>query len=299
MTLQRLVCVIIAICASAGFASAQSSADRQVSASGTSSITAPPEILRVSVLLKGDGKDVTEALKKLASEKQSAKEKLLKIGVSADALKFADPAMGDKPLTLQQRQVRMVMNMRNQGAKKATTAPAAVSVTTTLSADVPLKAGGAEAMLVAVADLQQKLRDSFKPGGKAPTPEEQEVIEEMQANAEAGGDTTEAKPGEPAFLFVHVITEPEQNKALADAFAQAKRSAERLAKASGSDLADLKTLSATSSTGVENGDAQSAFYAAIMSGRPSPNESVVVEATSPQPGPVTSRITVNASFGLK
>jgi uncharacterized protein YggE len=299
MPLQRLVLLIVALCATARFAAAQSFADRQVSASGTSSITALPELLRVSVVIKGDGKEVKEALAKLASEKQSAKDKLLKLGVAADAIKFADPAMGEKPLTPQQRQIRMMMNMRNQGGKKPATAPSTVSVTTTLSADVALKAASADEMLIAAADLQEKLRTAFKGSAKAPTPEEQEVLEEMQGAEEAAGGGAEARPGEPAFLFVHVVTEAEQNKALADAFAQARRSAERLAKAAGSDLGDLKTLSATSSTAGDNNDAQSIFYAAMMAGRTPSNEPAVIEATSPQPGPVSSRLAVNATFGLK
>src|SRR5439155_11645633 len=107
--------------------------------------------------------------------------------------------------------------------------------------------------------LQEKLRAAFKASAKAATPEEQEVLEEMQGAEEAAGGAPEAKPGEPAFLFVHVITEPEQNKALADAFAQAKRSAERLAKAGGADLGDIKTLSATNSAAGDNTDAQSIY----------------------------------------
>ena len=298
-----MMCGVVVVAFVGVIVSPASAQDRQVSAVGSSTLTAVPEILRISVLLKADGKNVKEALAKLNTEKQSAREKLGKFNLPADAVHFSDPTMGDKPLTPQQRQMQMYMRAQNRGgAKKPTTGPSSVSVTATLSADLPLKAANAEEMLIAVADLQAKLRDAFKPTAKtAATPEEQEVLEEMQGAEEANGGGTELKPGEPAFLFVHVVTEPEENKAMADAFAQAKRSAERLAKSAGAELGEIKTLNSSSSTGgVENSEGQVFFGAAQMSGRPAGNESTAtVEAIGSQPGPVSSRVTVNVAFGLK
>jgi uncharacterized protein YggE len=296
-----MMCVVVALLVTV--ASPASAQDRQVSAPGTATITAVPEILRVSVLLKADGKDVKEALAKLNTQKQSAREKLAKFNLPAHAVRFSDPTMGDKPLTPQQRQMQMYMRAQNRGGgvKKPTTGPSSVSVTATLSADLPLKVANAEEMLIAAADLQSKLRDSFKPAAKtAATPEEQEVLEEMQGAEEAAGGT-EAKPGEPTFLFVHVVTEPEENKAMADAFAQAKRSAERLAKTAGMELGEIKTLNSSTSTGgMENAEGQVFYGAAQMNGRPAGNESsTTVEAVGSQPGPVSSRVTVNVAFGLK
>src|SRR3954471_21893642 len=91
---------------------ASAAEDKQVTSSGTSTITAAPEILRMTVLLKAEGKDVKEALGKLNAEKQSARDKLAKLSVSAEAIKFTDAAMGEKPLTPQQQQMRMVMAMQ-------------------------------------------------------------------------------------------------------------------------------------------------------------------------------------------
>jgi uncharacterized protein YggE len=298
MTSRSFVICMVALCGA--ITSAATAQDRQVSASGTSTITAPPEILRVNVLLKTEGKEVKEALARLKTEEQSAREKLGKLNAPADSIKFSDPAMGEKPLTPQQRQMQMYMRGQNRGGKKPTTGPSRVNVTATLSADLPLKSASPEEMLIAVADLQAKLRESFKPAPKAAaTPEEQEVLEEMQG-AEEAASGTDVKPGEPAFLFVHVIGEGEQNKAIADAFAQAKRSAERLAKAAGAELGEIKTLNSTSTTGGgENTDAQTVFYNAMINTRPATGESTAVEATGPQPGPVSSRVTVNVAFGLK
>jgi hypothetical protein len=193
--------------------------------------------------------------------------------------------------------MQMVMAMQNRGGKKPTTGPSNVNVTATLSADLPLKSANPDELLITVADLQDKLKSAFKSAAKAATPEEQEVMEEMQA-AEDANAGPQAKPGEPAFLYVHVITEAEQNKALADAFAQAKRSAERLAKAAGSELGEIRNLTSTSNSGGQDSDPQNMYLAAMMGSRPAASDSAV-EATGAQPGPVTSRITVTASFGLK
>src|SRR5262245_53801124 len=66
-------------------ASAQALAqERQVTASGTSTITAQPEILRVTVQLQGEGGDVKEALAKLNAEKQASKDKLAALGAAAE-----------------------------------------------------------------------------------------------------------------------------------------------------------------------------------------------------------------------
>src|SRR3982751_250403 len=141
-----MTCVVVVVVALLSTIAAPALAQgRQVSATGTSAITAVPEILRVSVLLKSDGKDVKEALAKLNTEKQSAREKLFKFNPLADSLRFSDPTLGDKPLTPQQRQMQMYMKMQNRGAggKKPTTGPSNVSVTATLLADVPLKAASA------------------------------------------------------------------------------------------------------------------------------------------------------------
>jgi uncharacterized protein YggE len=296
--------VVMMLCAMAASPANAGDADgRVVSASGESTITAPPEILRVAVLLKVEGKDIKEALLKLSQDKQSAKEKLARLNVPADAIKFTDPAMGERPLTPQQRQMQMYMQQRNGGAvKKPTTAPTPVTVTATMSADIALKTANDEEMLLAVADLQAKLRDAFKPiVQRAKTPEEQEVLEEMQGAEQAASG--EIKPGEPAFAYVHLVTEAEQNTAMADAFAQAKRSAERLAKAAGADLGELKTLNANISNGspAEGGEGQPIYYGAMMGagGMPGSNSTGTIEATGAQPGPVSSRVTVNVGFGLK
>src|SRR5262245_48746393 len=124
----QIACVLALLCAMIAPAAAQ---DRQVSATGNATSTARPEILRGTVVLKAEGKDVKDALAKIATEQDSARAKLKKLNASGDAVKFADPAMGEKPLTPQQRQMQMVMAMQNRGGKKATTAPSTANVTQT------------------------------------------------------------------------------------------------------------------------------------------------------------------------
>jgi hypothetical protein len=157
-------------------------------------------------------------------------------------------------------------------------------------------------LLITAADFQEKLRGAFKPETKASTPEEQEVLEEMQQQQNDESGAAERKPGEPAFLYVHRISQQEHHKAMAEAFANAHQRAEWLAKAAGAQLGDVRTLSAWSSS--NPGEAQENMYAAIFAqmsggGQRSGNDVVVAEATSPQPGPVSSHLTITGAFDMK
>lgn len=272
--------------------------ERQVTATGSSTITAQPEILRVTVQLQGEGADVKEALAKLSAEKQGAKEKLATLGVAAEGVTFTEPMLGDAPMSAQQRQMQMFMSMRG-GEKKPATTKSSVTVSSVLTAEVPLKASGPDELLIAATEAQDKLTEQFKPKGAdaAASPEEQEVLDEMMEMDM--GDGGGAKPGEPSFLYVHKIAQEEQEKALADAFANARKSAEQLAKAVGLSLGDVRTVSASSKSGGAEDD-EDAYFAmmASMSGQDT-GGAIVQEATSTQPGPVTCKVTVTSAFTLK
>jgi uncharacterized protein YggE len=300
--LRGALLVIVWTLAMAGSVRAQSSPPaRQVTGIGTSTISARPELLRVTLELKAEGKDAKEALAKLDAEKKAAQAKLDKLGVAGDRVKFADASLGDRAMNDQQRQMQMYLNMRNSGGRggkpaAATTRPVAVS--TLLTAEVPLEAAGHEELLTTASDLQEKIKSGFKKAAKAATPEEQEVLEEMQMQQEMS--TGQPQPGEPMFLFVHRLSEEEQSKAVSDAFKAAQASAARLAKAAGADLGEVRELTSTIAPGGDDADSSSAQYQyfAAMAGRTTPTDSAA-EATSPRAGMVSSRVTVTAVFGLK
>src|SRR6476469_9529832 len=98
------------------------------------------------------------------------------------------------------------------------------------------------------------------------TQEEQAVMEEMQQQQQQSGETA-AQPGEPAFAYVHVLSDAEQSKALGDAFAAAKESAQRIAKAAGRDVGELLQVSGSTSTlNAENQNPYMAFVATFNGG---------------------------------
>jgi hypothetical protein len=192
--------------------------------------------------------------------------------------------------------MQMMMNMRG-GAKKPTTTPSAVAVSSVLTAEVPLTAAAPDELLVAATELQEKFKAEFKAAKGPGTPEEQEVLEELAAAEMMPG---QANVNEPQFLYVHKITHEEQKKALADAFAEARERAGRIAEAAGAQLGLVRDV--TASIGPAKQSPEENMYAAMyanMAGQNGAAQKNESEATSPRPGPVTTRVTVSGTFELK
>jgi hypothetical protein len=116
-------------------------------------------------------------------------------------------------------------------------------------------------------------------------------------------------PGEPRFVYVCKISDADEKKALAEAFAKAKAHAAELSRAAGAELGALRSLSGNqsgNSLGEEylyngNGMDQEMSYryqimqqrAMLMSGDGSR------EAIGPEPGTLVHAVGVMATFGLK
>ena len=113
------------------------------------------------------------------------------------------------------------------------------------------------------------------------------------------------KPGEPIFMFVSRIPEAERDKAVAEAFQKAKAQASKLAKAAGTELGALKSLSSTSTSGNANNNYQynaRAWRAMQMAGLGQSDDDEAnenaAEALGAEPGPVKVHVTVMAAFDL-
>ena len=91
------------------------------------------------------------------------------------------------------------------------------------------------------------------------TAEEEELAEEMEGEVMMYNDESQPKPGEPIFLFVTRISPQDRAQALAAAFAKARRQAEELSKAAGSELGALQGLSRQDSLNAFNFGMNSAF----------------------------------------
>jgi hypothetical protein len=86
------------------------------------------------------------------------------------------------------------------------------------------------------------------------SPEEQELAEEMaEMMSDHGyGSGSEAKPGEPQFVFVARISEEDRRQAMTEAFAKAQASAARVAAAAGKELGELAHLQSNSRGAARN-----------------------------------------------
>jgi uncharacterized protein YggE len=271
-----------------------------VSGSGTVEIKRQPDILRVQFEVMARGKTLKEALDKLKARREEVRAELVKLGAGKDAVTFGDPGLADDGSNRRDR-VEMLIRERNRALGKPKPkgdAPAIVAVT--VRAEFPLAAAEPEAFLVAARELQQKVRAAdlggLKDKGKL-TPEE----EEAAAEAIGGGNGDDEPPrGEPMFLYVSKIAEAERSKALAEAFARAKRDAERLARAAGGELGGLHHL-ANQFQSVMDLDELYARRGFAVPGRMmlGTSDDEADEAIGAQPGKVTLRVGVVAQFKLK
>jgi hypothetical protein len=202
----------------------------------------------------------------------------------------------------------LAQRLRASGKKvpaKPKQQPAVVS--TTLKVDFPINAATAEEYLIATHQLQEKIKAADLGGLKELaklSPQEEELAEELEGmQQEFGGN--EPKRGEPLFLFVCKISDAERAKALAEAFQKARTEGARLAKAAGVELGALQTLANQTQPGDGLEDPNTLarrYYAMMQQGRQGQivnSDDTTGEAVGTQPGKVTLRITVSASFRLK
>jgi hypothetical protein len=275
-----------------------------VSATGSAEVKRPAEILRVQVELLAKGKDLREALAKLKDRRESARKQLAALGATAEAIEIGEPTAGGDMSDRQQQMERMMGRLREgrAAAKPKTAVPVVVSAT--LKADLPLKAADPDALLIAAAALQEKIKAADLGGLKdaeKPSPQEAEVLEEMGVAGE--GNPSQPKRGEPAFLFVAHIPAADRDRATADAFGRAKTEAARLAKAAGAGLGGLVRLNG-GPPGIEPDNInyeQMRQYMAWNGGQQTvghPLDDGAYEAVSDRPGRVGLRVAVTAEFHL-
>ena len=126
--------------------------------------------------------------------------------------------------------------------------------------------------------------------------------EEAEAAEEAAG--TGGGAGEPKFQYVCKVSESDRAAARAEAFGRAKQDAADMARAAGTELAELRHVSGvvTSPSASEGGEP--AFMQAMVqqmsgSAAPAAAEPVPDEASAVAPMPVTLQIAVTASFSVK
>ena len=305
MRLIGLMALAIALVAGSTQADAGEST---VSSTGTATLKKAPDVLRMQVELRGEGKDMTEALAKLHANEATAKKSLVELGATDASIQLKDVKDGSvKNPREQQMEYYMRQQMMQRGGKKPpTTAPVTVKVSATLLAEWPLSGTGDELMAKTWA-LTDKVKKADIAGAKsAPaslTPEQQEEMEEQQAMLQQAMAAEGAAGAEPQFTYVAKVSDQDQANLAAEAFKNAKAEAARLAAASGMQLDALRQISAQAiaSSNAQNNEQQMYYaYAQMMSGnRANPAAAGATEATGKQPSDVEMRVIVTTTFALK
>jgi uncharacterized protein YggE len=296
---------------------APAAAGEGITGVGVATIERPPNVLRMQVELTAQGTDMADAVKKLRAAEAAARKKLAELGATESSVS-ASPINDGSARSSRQAQMEYYMRqqMAARGKKPATNPAASTSVSLTLKADWPLSGSGDE-LLVNASTLAQKIKAADVAGKKAAaasmTPEQQEEAEEHQGNAgqqaeamaemNAGiGPNAGGMPGEPKFTYVATLTEEEQTKATADAFAKARVQAGRLAKAAGTDLGALRQLTSQRASTADSQNPteyMAALYQNMLAGGRPPGTEDSAEAVGTSPTNVGVRITVTASFATR
>jgi hypothetical protein len=274
-----------------------------VTGMGMSSIEKQADTLRMQMDLQVEGPTLKDALEKLKARREAIKSGLAKLGATESSFVAADTrtveAEGGNNRAAMERMIRE--RMAGRGGAGAAGAPKTVSVSCNIKMDWPLKGGTAEELLMAAGTIREQIKSSkLLETPKSPAQEE--------AAAEAAAEASfsdEPAANEPMFMFVAKVTEAEQAKATAEAFTKARESAGRLAKAAGSELGVLRSLSGqgtSDSSDYQNyyggGNASMRYYyQQMMVQRAQGGDNSEVFAM--QPGKVTQSIMVQAEFALK
>ncbi len=214
-----------------------------ISASGTATVKRLPEMLRVIITLHGRGKTVDEAVTNLQTERQSALEKIRKIGFNEEKIRFEHFSL-DQTQENQRRQMEAMIaqRMRQTGQKKPEI-PESITMKCMLFAERPLVGKNVEDIFKEVDVLKQQIAAAnFTAKKENMTPEEEELVEEMGGMSIYTGESEVSD--EPRFIFVSKITEEEADGAYAEAFEQARKQAGFLAKAAGLERGSVMHLSA-------------------------------------------------------
>jgi len=227
-----------------------------ISATGTHVVKRLPQTVRVIITLQSKGKTFDEALATLNSEQKSALDKLQKLGVDKERVVFGSFGV-DQLQENKRRQMEMMIAQRmRQPNQKKPIAAESIALKCTVSVEWPLVGTTAEEIFKESQALKQKIKAAdFTPKAGTPTPEEEEMMEEMEGMHMYSG---EGQPdGQPQFVYVAKISQEDAQEGYAEALRKAVRQSEVLAKAAGVTAPGLMNLSG--SLGKQQGNMNRSF----------------------------------------
>jgi uncharacterized protein YggE len=214
-----------------------------ITASGSATVQRLPTSIRMAVSVSAKGKTIEEALAKLKERREKLTAEVQKLKADKKNIRFDNPAISAAETDRQQQIEALVAERVGKGKKpKGLEFTPSFAVVCTMTVEWPLAAKTAEEFLVESHALTEEIKAAeLAKSDEKLTPEEEEVAAEVAEQANNGRNNAAA--GEPEFLFVARLSGADRQKCFADAFAQAKKNAEELAKAAGVELGPLAGLS--------------------------------------------------------
>ncbi len=222
-----------------------------LSATGSESVSLQPEGLRLVMRIQGVGKDGKSAIKALNEQKELVKKELTGMNATADSIRFS--ASEVKSGVGSDNEVRMFRSMRMGGgpaaigeeAEDEPAIPKVFSANCWVQAKwaLPAKEGDAIALLPAMLRQQISARDlegkKRKPDLDAEQLEQYEQMAQMMEQQMSYGSSDV-----PAVRVEYFAKVPQDviKKATAKAFDRAKKQAEVLSAAAGTQLGKVHTV---------------------------------------------------------
>ena len=258
--LHRLALAVSIALLAASVAQAQQKSSGEVSGVGASTLTLRPKVLRVHVELLGRGKDLKSAMASLKDRRDAVKIQLGTLKADMKSVTIGPPVKAGVGGPQEQQMRAMILQRARQKGGAAPSLPTVVTLSAPLTVEWTLTGDDEDARVVAAEELCDKITAADLGGAKDKqqlSPEQQEIQEELgQMNY---GYSEGQNPGEPLFLFIAEVSDEDATKALTEAFANAKKEAERYAKAVGGELGALKKVE-KSWEGAEGFDAGDHFH---------------------------------------
>ena len=306
MTPSSIYCVILSaalLILSSSVATAQSNDGISVKGSAESSEQA--EVMRMSVTIEAQGSDLNAAMESLMKKKKKATITVEKLEPVEGTIKFgeisAGGGQGDAAQMVQQMKRRFGDDPRM--AKMMKVKPP-VKLTLSITADWKLEQAEKGELMLACDALKQKISKADFVGETENklSPEQEELAEEMaeMMNQYGGGD--ESTPaGTPSFYYVRVISQELQDELLGKAFDDAKKQATRLAKATKSELGELKRLTSSDGGGGSSNPYEEYYRSQRQAFSPKAEtlEGGAIESVSTTPDKADYSVSISATFGIK
>jgi uncharacterized protein YggE len=274
-----------------------------IAAAGAATVQRLPTSIRMTLSVSAKGKTIEDALAKLKERREKLTAELQKLNADKKDIRVDNPAVSAAE-TDRQRQIEALVAERVGKGKrpKGLEFTPNFAVVCTMTVEWPLSAKTAEEFLVQSHALTEKIKAAeLAKSDEKLTPEEEEVAAELAEQSRNGRDNANA--GEPQFVFVARLSDADRQKCFADAFAQAKKHAEELAKAAGVELGPLVGLSGQG-TGSQQQNRDESYGGYSQRERPAAwplsenSEPYSVESVAADPDSLSFNFEINAMFKI-